>query len=203
MQKLLACVGLLVLAACKAERASPGSTTATSSVVVVDPLAAVRAKLPKDGAKLVNFELARVPSEDRGERGGTYVFVRPVGWEESSLLHGRTHKPKAVDLGFRTALAVESECNGVCAAKDWAREIDANLKKSYPDSPTTHDETLPDGRRIRWQVIDGKQAWFRAAWFTPGAPFYYSCSGSLDDPRLLPYLDAFLEICRTAHVEKK
>lgn len=205
MRNLVLLAGLLALTACKTERSSPqaGATPSamatTHSATVGDPLASVQAKLPKDGAKLVDLELARVALEERKGASPTFSLVKPRGWEESTDFSGKSFKPKG--LGWRTSLSVESDCDGACIAKDWGSHIDAMLEKNYP-AATSHVEVGPDGRRLRWQIVDGKQAWFRAAWFTPGASRYYSCSGTLDDPKLLPYLDAFLEICRTARVEK-
>jgi hypothetical protein len=37
----------------------------------------------------------------------------------------------------------------------------------------------------------------------PGEPRMYSCSAWLKEEELVPYVDAFVEICKTAQIEEK
>ena len=200
MRKLIV-VGLVLLSGCKikTDGAAPSGATTTQSAAVtqraavVDMLALVKAKAPPNGP-IAGFELAHVAPAPENGNTGTQTFVKPAGWtSEPGSLTGTLRPPKGVDLGWRTSLTVGWDCDGVCAPKDWAKLIDAKLKRSIEDSPTTHDETLPDGRRVRWKTGE-KQASFIAAWFEPGASHYDSCSGVLDDKSVTPYIAAFVEI---------
>lgn len=195
-------VGSSSLGACK--KAPPPAPSAqgeatTHSAAVVDPLASVKAKLPKSGPAALPLELARI---ELPRKGKTLVFAAPSGWtSDNEMMPGRLKKPGSGGFGKNNHVDVGSTCEGVCAPKDWKPIIEEKAKQRVADGPGTHDEVLPGNRRVRWG-IDANGASVYAAWYEDGASELNECSVWLQDPALHPALDAFVEICKTAKIEK-
>jgi hypothetical protein len=195
-------VGSLSVGACK--KAPPPAPAAegeatTRSAAIVDPLASVNAKLPKSGPAALPLELARI---EQPRDKGTLVFVAPSGWaSDNEMMPGRLEKPGSGGFGNNNHVGVGSTCHGVCAPKDWKSIIDQKAKQRVADGPGTHDEVLPGNRRVRWG-IDENGASVYAAWYEEGASQLNECTVWLQDPALHPALDAFVEICKTAKIEK-
>lgn len=194
--------GTVLLVKARVQKALPVSTTTLTSASSEksDALADVRAKAPKNAETTLDFELARTPL---GHDNLTATFVRPVGWKASQEWHPEKVKPpgkKIGETGWLTHLEVGTDCAGTCAPKDWAPIIAEKSKLAVPDGPAIHEVRTADGRFVRWN-IKGDSAYVYAAWFLPGEGRMYTCTAWLDEKALVPWLDAFVEICKTAKVE--
>lgn len=191
-------IGSLCVGACKKTPPPQGEAT-TRSAALVDPLASVKAKLPKSGPAALPLALARI---EQPRKKKTLVFVSPSGWaSDNEMMPGLLKKPGSGGFGKNNLVDVGWTCEGVCAPKDWKSIIDQKAKKRVADGPKTHDEVLPGNRRVRWGV-DANGASVYAAWYEDGASELNECSVWLQDPALHPALDAFVEICKTAKIEK-
>lgn len=204
MRSLLAAclfLGSLSVGACKKAPAPSAQGEATThAATVVAPLEAVKAKMPKSGPAALPVELTRIPVARKNK---TLVFVAPVGWKSTNeMMPGMLKKPGSEGFGNNNYVDVDRTCEGMCVAKDWKSIIDAKAKKNIADGPGTHDEMLPGNRRIRWGV-DKHGASVYAAWFEEGDDQLNECSVWLQDPELHPALDAFVEMCKTAKIEKQ
>jgi hypothetical protein len=180
----------------------PVSTTTIAAATIQGPsVADVEAKAPKNADRALRFELSRTKLRHDGL---TATFVSPIGWKPSHEAFPTKLAPvgkKMGEEGWLTHVDVGTSCDGVCAPKDWAPIIAKNAKDAVPDNATTREERLPDGRLVRWASTEDK-AYVYAAWFVPGESRYYSCSAWLHEKALVPYLDAFVEICKTAKIER-
>lgn len=176
--------------------APSGQGDATIHAATLD---AVKAKLPKSGPAALPVEIARIAQPRKNK---TLVFVAPTGWKsENDMMPGYLERPGSSGFGNHNSVDVSWTCEGVCAPKDWKSIVDAKAKKRVADGPGTHDEMLPGNRRIRWG-IDENGASVYAAWFEEGASELNECSVWLQDRSLHPALDAFVEMCKTAKIEK-
>jgi hypothetical protein len=192
-------VGSLSVGACKKAPAPTAKGEAsTHSATIVDPLVSVKAKLPKSGPGALPVELARI---QKPRKTTTSVFVKPVGWEQTNPDYSNAVARPGSGIGNQNRLDVDSTCEGVCAPKDWKSVVDKKAKERVADGPGTHDEMLPGNRRVRWG-IDKNGASVYAAWYEDGASEIHECSAWIQDPALHPALDAFVEICKTAKIEK-
>ena len=193
-------VGSLSIGACKKDTApAPSGAASTHAASIVDPLASVKVKMPKSGPAALPVELARIAQPRKNK---TLVFVAPTGWaSDNEMLPGMLERPGARGVGNNNYVDVGWTCEGVCAPKDWKSIVDAKAKKRVADGPGTHDEMLPGNRRVRWGT-DKSGASVYAAWYEEGASELDECSVWLQDPALYPALEAFVEICKTAKIER-
>lgn len=185
-----------------ARDAATSVTTVSSGTVSprIDPLAQVQAKTPKGDPFALRFELARTKLRSDGL---TAVFVKPGPWKADHEAFPTAVKPvgkKLGETGWMSHLDVGTSCDGACVPKDWAAIIEKNAKDAVPNKGTVREERLPAGRLLRWSWTEEK-AYVYAAWFVPGASRMYTCSAWLDEAGLVPYVDAFVEICRTAQID--
>src|SRR4051812_21910949 len=74
-----------------------------------DVLPKVKAKLPKDLEKPLDFEVGTT-ADDR------VIMAVPVGWKKSVI---NALEPK--EDSFGTKLWVSGNCDGMCQAKDWEK----------------------------------------------------------------------------------
>lgn len=189
-------IGLLVLYGCgavdpPAPKVPPEAPPAPAAPPPSRADAANR-KLPSDAGGLRFEERAIVdPTEHLDARA-----VVPVGWApKSDGFPGWFVPPEGAGLGWMTSYKVGSSCAGACVPKDWKKVVDAQMLDHVPEAQLQHDESLPDGGRIRWGG-DATSARVYAAWFHEGASNYQECSVNLDSAAMVRLTDAFVEACR-------
>lgn len=76
-------VGSLSVGACKKAPApsAQGEATTLGATLAADPVASVKAKLPKSGPAALPVELARI---ELPRKNTTLVFVKPSGWRRTT-----------------------------------------------------------------------------------------------------------------------
>jgi hypothetical protein len=153
-----------------------------------DVLPKVKAKLPKDLAKPLDFEVGMV-ADDR------VVVVVPTGWKESVI---KALEPK--EDSFGTKMWVSSNCDGMCQAKDWEKvsqkvDVDGMKTSTYE---VVSDEKIDDGRIVvtkdKSQTGDPIVRLVVLKW-KKDAPRYFACRVELQGDWAQAQ-DAFLEACK-------
>jgi hypothetical protein len=133
--------------------------------------------------------VAHVGDKDR------VVAIQPKGWTGDQL----GVRPPVRDLGFMTRFAVDSNCDGECMAKDWAKVADrvdfAQLVKG--DFTVVKDEPTPTGRLVVAKSND-KTFVVSASW-REGSARYFTCHVVLDG-EIQAAAPAFEAACRATQV---
>lgn len=178
-------------AAVAAKPAAPEPTIAPARVGAANALvpAALQAKI----------RFAPVVSEKK-----RHVGLLPVGWSKG-FMPGSVKPAEGDDLGLATTMAVDTNCDGGCTAKDWAGVV-AKVefdKNRFGSAIFDRDETIPasaDGvqGRLATATADGK-VYITAAFWKTGAPRYTYCRVTLDG-NAATAAPAFVEACRATVV---
>lgn len=188
----LAVVAALAWSGCDKEDSAHAEGTSTEKPQVDDP-AAVNAAVPADLRASLAFEVKTV--ED-----GELSALVPRGWVESEYMPGKFEPPDSSDLGFMTRFDVGSNCDGLCAAKDWKATVEKAEFGRLSDDPgftIAKDEQIPGGRIVVGRSERSSRV--IAAWWKEGASKYYVCRASLDGDAARA-IDAFERACRAVHV---
>lgn len=189
----------LVLFACGGKDAGPAGPSdpegkPATPAPTVDPAAitAIEAKLPESLKGKVAFESVQ------GEKG-RHLGVQPKGWE-GGVIPGRVKPPMGgTDLGFSTAFATGSNCDGACEAKDWMTVSNKVEFAQFTggDWQVDKDEKLPDGRLLIAKKADRVD--IALVRWKEGASRYFYCRATLDKP-LIEAAPAFEEACRQLQI---
>ncbi len=123
--------------------------------------------------------------------------VVPAGWEDSKVIPGRYKPADNSDLGFFTAYAVGSNCDGACQPKEWKPIVNKVEFGRLGDATIVKDETLPNGRIVIAKSDDRTEV--IAAWWKQGASHYAFCRATLDG-KTADAVDAFEKACRATRV---
>ncbi len=173
---------------------TPGGGGEAPKAVAIDPsvVAGVAAKLPAGLKDKIAFEAVE------GEKGRHFA-VQPKGWE-AGVIPGRVKPPMGgADLGFMTAFATGSNCDGSCEAKDWKKVVETVEFAQFlgGEWAVRKDEALPDGRLL--VVAKQDRVDVALARWKEGASRYFYCRATLEKP-ITEAADAFEEACRQMKV---
>jgi hypothetical protein len=165
-----------------------------AKAVAIDPtvVAGVAAKLPDALKDKITFEVVE------GDKG-RHVAVQPKGWE-AGVIPGRVKPPMGgADLGFMTAFATGSNCDGSCEAKDWKTVVESVEFAQFLGGgwDVRKDEALPDGRLLVIAKQDRVDVAL-ARWKDGGSRYFY-CRATLEKP-ITEAAEAFEEACRQMKV---
>ncbi len=188
----LAALASVAWTGCDKEEAAHAESTTAAQPKADDP-AAINAAVPADLRAELSFE-AKTAEE------GKLAAVVPAGWIESEFIPGKFSPPDGSGLGFVTRFDVGSNCDGLCAAKDWAATVEKAEFDRLTDNPgftITKDEKIPGGRLLIGQSERATR--LVAAWWKEGASHYYVCRASLDG-KAAAAVDAFERACRATRV---
>jgi len=163
----------------------------SSGPAVGTPAAEVNALVPKDKAGALTFEYAA------GEKNQT-VAPAPKGWK-TGFMPGSYEPPENSNFGFSTRFSVSSNCDGDCAAKDWAATTD-KVEFAQLTSGSMKVEKDEKGDGSRFVVATGDDgAVVVGAWWKKDSSRYFYCRAKLDK-EALPFLAAFEKACRMVHI---
>ena len=156
-------------------------------------LSSINGALPAALRGAVKFETSTV------EEGRLEAVVRS-DWVESKNIPGKFTPPEGSKLGFMTRFDVGSNCDGLCAAKDWPATVEKAEFGQFAAADRftiDKDEKLPGGRLL--VARSDKSTHIVAAWWKAGASQYYACRATLDDGAV-EAADAFERACRATRV---
>jgi len=187
---------VLALAACGNKQDAP-------SVDITDAhLAAVKAASPTDGK--IEWEIGKAVAE-KGKKK-SYKLVRPKGWK-SGFMPGSLEPADADNFGSKTlgktSLRVDSNCDGACEEKDWAKVAD---KVNFARFATAEGKIVKDekGTNERTVVFEHKPSehfpekdvavTVVRAWWQDGGSKYFTCEAEVGTP-VKDYAKAFELAC--------
>lgn len=135
----------------------------------------------------------------QGRHDTTFTLIAPKNWKQQSEMFGNL---KGDDkAGFMSELSIGTNCNGLCEAKDWAKESDKSDFAPHAKDKILKDEKGP-GRRTMIAVSDGALAKTTVvtAWWTEGDKKYFICRAELDDA-IKDAAPAFEKACQSVNVD--
>lgn len=172
---------------------SAHAESATAAQPKADDPAAINAAVPENLRAELSFEAKT--AED-----GKLAAIVPAGWTESEYIPGKFTPPDGSGLGIMSRFDVGANCDGMCAAKDWAATVEkAEFGRLTGDAgfTITKDEKIPGGRLLIGRTERATR--LVAAWWKEGASQYYVCRASLDG-KAAEAIDAFERACRATRV---
>ena len=152
---------------------------------------AVNELLPADLKDKLSFEVQEVSE-------GNVLALVPKGWQPS-FIPGRL-EPGDGKLGERLAYEIGSNCDGVCAKKDWASVANqVEFSNTVPPGLKVEvDEAL--GETGRLEVFAGSdEVYVRAAWWLAESKRYFYCRADLRGA-VIGAKQAFIDACKATHV---
>lgn len=156
-------------------------------------VAEANASVPEELKKSLTFIGAKAEED-------TMAVVVPSGWNES-FMPGSYEPPDESNLGFMTRFSVGSNCDGLCAKKDWKAAVAKTEFGQFLEGDRftiDKDEALGDNGRLMVASADDS-TYVVSAWWKDDASRYFYCRANLEK-EIAGAVDAFEEACRAATV---
>ncbi len=182
---------LMLIAAC-----GKGSSGDAAKVdISVDHVAAVNAAIPAEWKGKIEFVAGEIV-DDKRRNPVRYKVAIPKDWKKG-FMPGALEPADSDTFGSKTfgktEIQVGSNCDGTCEKKDWAATSDkvnfAQFATGQTKGKVIKDEKSATGRTMVFEhEVDSsfpeKEVAVRIirAWWTDGAPRYYTCTADLGTP---------------------
>lgn len=184
---------LLLVAAC-----GKSSSSSAPPAVAID-VAGVNALVPAELKDKLVFEQRDILEERSKRSTATYTMAAPKDWEQDGMMFASLKPKRDANMGFFTKLTVGSNCDGMCEPKDWAKVSEKVNFAQFRDGWEIVKDEANKASHLMIAKKD-KRTDVVYAWWTDGAPKYFSCHVALDGDESAA-ADAFAKACQAVNVK--